>query len=147
MASKEEIMQLIAQQRYQKMREDLLKRNLAYANPNWQQEMTQLPPDQEQAFSAWLNANKVPFNPSDKYPDYDMRGYYQSLMQGKAGNASVNAVDNKLHYPDTFKTPYHQSFSRESKWATENAPIWSGNKLVSPKGEIVFDEESAQKKK
>jgi hypothetical protein len=147
MPTAEQIMQLLEQQRYQKMREDLLKRNLAYANPNWKQELTQLPPDKEKAFAGWLKANKVPFNPQDKFPDYDMRGYYQSLMQGQAQNPEINAVDSQLHYPDTFKTPYHQSFSRESKWATENAPSWQGNKLVSPKGEVVFDEEAAQKQK
>ena len=137
-----ELMNLIAQQRYETMRNNLLARNMAYADPNWRQQMTKLNPEQEQAFLNWVHANKVPFNPHDKFPDYDMRGYYLSLQNPNAPKTSVNAVDKQLHYPDQFKTPYHESFSNESQWAREGAPSWQGEKLVNPKGEIVYETKS-----
>ena len=123
------------------MRENLLERNLAYANPGWSNQMTKLNPAQEQAFLNWVQANKVPFNPEDKYPDYDMRGFYVGLMN-KDPNAvsAINEATQSLHYPDYWKTPYHESFSSESQWAKEGAPSWRENQLVSPKGEIVFED-------
>jgi uncharacterized membrane protein YvbJ len=140
MATSEEMMNIIEQQRYQKMREDLLKRNAAYAKPDWQKQMTQLPLEKEKAFMDWVKANKVPFNAQDKYPDYDMRGYYQSLQKGDAPKAAMNTTTKSLHYPDTYKTPYHESFSAESQWAASGAPTWKGNKLVAPSGEVVFED-------
>jgi len=141
MATADELMALIEQQRYQQMREQMLARNMAYANPAWQQQLTQLPPEQEQAFMQWVQANKVPFDPTDKYPDYDMRGYYQSLQNNpQAAQAGINPATQSLHYPDTFKTPYHESFSSESQWAAPGAPSWRDNKLVSPTGEVVFED-------
>jgi hypothetical protein len=140
MPNQNEIMDLIRQQQYEKMRKNFLARNMVYANPNWQKEMTKLSPEQEAAFLNWIKANKVPFDPKDKYPDYDMRGYYLSMQQGGAPQAAINEATQSLHYPDTFKTPYHESFSSESKWATEGAPSWQENKLVSPKGEVIFED-------
>jgi hypothetical protein len=132
---------LIEQQRYQKFREDLLKRNMAYAQADWQKQMTKLPPAQEKAFMDWVKANKVPFNAADKYPDYDMRGYYLStLTDPKGAKAGINPVTQSLHYPDTYKTPYHESFSSESKWARPGAPSWKDNKLVTPSGKVVFED-------
>ena len=141
MVTAEEILDLIEQERYQQMRENLLTRNKAYANPNWQQEMTKLPAEQEEEFLNWVKSNKVPFDPNDKYPDYDMRGYYLSTLNNpQAPQAAINQATQSLHYPDTFKTPYHESFSSESKWATEGAPSWQENKLVSPTGEVIFED-------
>ena len=141
MITEEELMQLIENQQYEQMRKNLLARNMAYANPNWQQQMTQLLPDQEQAFLQWIKANNVPFDINDKYPDYDMRGYYLSTITNpQAAKAAINPTTQSLHYPDTYKTPYHESFSSESKWATEGAPSWQDNKLVSPSGEVVFED-------
>jgi len=144
MATEQEIMDLIEQQKYAEYRQKLLQRNMAYAHPEWQSQMTKLPSEQEQAFMQWVQSNKDTFDPQDKYPDYDMRGYYLSLQGGQAPQASVNPIDQQLHYPDTFKTPYHQSFSSESKWAKEGAPSWKENKLVTPQGEVVFDEENPE---
>ena len=144
MATEQEIMDLLEQQRYADYRQKLLQKNLAYSQPNWQQQMTQLSPEQEAAFTQWVQANQVPYNPNDKYPDYDMKGYYLSLQQGQAPQASVNTTDQQLHYPDTFKTPYHESFSKESQWATEGAPEWQGERLVAPSGELVFETPKAQ---
>jgi len=141
MATSKEVMDLLERQRYQKYREDLLKRNQAYAKPDWQKQLTQLPAEKEKAFMDWVKANKVPFNPADKFPDYDMRGYYMSTITNpKAAKAGINPVDKELHYPDTYKTPYHESFSAESQWAAPGAPTWKENKLVTPSGEVVFED-------
>ena len=144
MATEQEIMDLLEQQQYADMRQKLLQRNLAYAKPDWQSQMTQLPPEQEAAFNQWLQANEVQYNPNDKYPDYDMKGYYLSMQGGQGPQASVNTTDQQLHYPDTFKTPYHESFSKESQWATEGAPEWQGERLVAPSGELVFETPKAK---
>ena len=80
MTTENDLMALIEQQRYEDMRQKLLARNMAYAHPEWQKQMTQLPTEQEAAFLQWVEANKVPFNPRDKFPDYDMRGYYLSTL-------------------------------------------------------------------
>ena len=135
------VLDLMEQQRYQQYRENLLKRNRAYSQPDWQKQLTQLPVDKEKAFLDWVKANKVPFNAADKYPDYDMRGYYLStLTNPQAAKAGINPATQSLHYPDTYKTPYHESFSAESKWATKGAPTWKENKLVTPSGEVVFED-------
>ena len=107
----------------------------------------------ELAFRAWLAQNKVPFDPEAGTTDYDMRGFWQAAQQQRPGmEASVNPNDLKMHYPDAFKTPQHQSFSRESQWAGPDAPRWLESsasagpvsRLVNPKGETVFDEKAGR---
>jgi len=141
MAANDDVMRLVEQQAREKQLQAYLKRNMAYAKPNWEKQLTTLPPEKEQAFLSWVKANKVPFNPKDKIQDYDMRGFYQA-MQNKdpmATNA-VDPYDKKLHYPDYWKTPYHETFSKQSQWATEGAPNWNDkDQLVTPTGEVVFD--------
>lgn len=143
MAGEKEILQLIEAQQYQKMRENLLKRNLKYANPNWK--VTSLPAEQEKAFQSWLLKNKVPFDLKDKYPDYDMRGFYAALMKKDPKAASaINPTTGTMHYPDYWKTPYHESFSSESQWAAKGAPSWQDSKLVTPAGEVIFEDKPGQ---
>jgi len=136
----EKMMQLIEQQQYESMRQKLLARNKAYAKPDWQKQLAKLTPEQEQAFLKWVQTNKVPFNPKDKFPDYDMRGYYLSTLNNAGPKAGINPTTGTLHFPDTYKTPYHESFSAESQMAAEGAPSWKGSKLVTPKGEVVFED-------
>ena len=54
-----------------------------------------------------------------------------------------------MHFPDFWKTPYHESFSAESQWADPaKAPKWNAqDQLVLPDGTVVFDEkkEAAQR--
>ena len=123
--------------------QDVYVRNMAYADPKWTEQITKLPPDQEKSFQEWVQANKVPFDPSET-ADYDMRGFYKALM-GKDPRAvsAVNPNDKQIHYPDVWKTPYHQTFSAESQWAKEGAPVWRGNKLVTPTGAVIYDEEAS----
>lgn len=117
-----------------------MQRNSKYAQQaNY---FTALPPEQEMMFRQWVKQNKVPFNPEDAVSDYDMRGFWLGLQNSDPrALTAINPNDKMLHYPDTWKTPYHQTFSNESQWAMPGAPMWKGNKLVLPSGEVVFDEE------
>lgn len=103
--------------------------------------LTQLDPFNEASFQQWVAANKVPFDPSQT-ADYDMRGFYMALKNGDPIAATaLNANDGQMHYPDYWKTPYHQSFSNESKFAGKDAPMWNDrDQLEAPSGRVVFDE-------
>lgn len=119
-----------------------LNPNLAGRVPG-QSYNTQLGTLGEMAFRQWVAQNHVPFNPDATTPqDYDMRGFYQGLQQqNPKATTAVNSNDGRLHFPDYWKTPIHQSFSNESQWAGPNAPSWNEqDQLVSPNGRIVFDE-------
>lgn len=111
-----------------------LARNQRFARPGPYQ--TTLPPEQEAAFRAWVQAHRVPFDPDNATSDYDMRGYWLNQT-----GTQVNPNDGQPHYPDTFKTPYHQSFSNESRYALPGAPHWANDhQLVDKQGNVVYDE-------
>lgn len=103
---------------------------------------TQLQPLDEMAFRQWLAQNKVPFNPDAQQSDYDMRGFYQGVQQQHPRAISaINPNDQRMHYPDYWKTPTHQTFSQDSQWAGPIAPRWNEqDQLISPGGRILFDE-------
>lgn len=102
---------------------------------------TRLPFLEEMAFRQWLRDNNVRFNPDVPSSDYDMRGFWQATQRGDPLAASaVNPNDQRMHYPDYWKTPEHHTFSSESQWATPETPSWMGDKLVSPYGRVMFDE-------
>jgi hypothetical protein len=108
-----------------------------YALPDWQQRLTTLDPDQEALFRMWARANKVPLT-----DDYDMRGFWLHRGEGGQGTAR-NPNDHLLHYPDTYKTPLHDSFSGESIYADPRSkpPRWNKfDQLVARDGTILFDE-------
>lgn len=135
---------------YQEYRQNLLQRNSKFAKPNWK--ITTFKSDKEEEdFSTWVKTNKVPFDKEDPYPDYDMRGFYSALQTGdERAKTAVNSKDKLLHFPDVWKTPYHESFSNESQYATENAPSWVGDdkvgwKLLGLDG-IVYKDETIYKK-
>jgi hypothetical protein len=71
-----------------------------------------------------------------------MRGFYQGLQQqNPKAQSAIDPNDSRLHYPDYWKTPVHESFSNESQWATPNAPGWNASdQLVSPGGRVQFDD-------
>lgn len=123
--------------------EKQLQENYA-RNKEWAKQVpyfTVLSPQDEIAFRAWIAQNKVPFNPNTPITDYDMRGYWKSLLGKSATGTSINQYDKKPHYPDTYKTPYDQTFSKESIYATPKAPAWSddGRYLKDSTGKILFD--------
>ena len=116
-----------------------MQRNSKYAVPG--NYFTALPPEQELMFRRWVQQNKVPFNPEDSVSDYDMRGFWSALQRGDPrATSNINPNDSKLHYPDVWKTPYHETFSSESQWAMPNAPTWKGTKLILRDGTVIFDE-------
>lgn len=104
--------------------------NKQFAKPGPYQ--TKLAGPAEALFRAWVAKNQIPFDPTAKVADYDMRGYYQATggTQHKPGS----------HFPDTYKTPYGTSFSAESRYAQPNTPlVWSGNNLIDKRsGQVVF---------
>lgn len=105
---------------------------------------TNLGPLRELMFRQWVKDNAVPFNPdASGQTDYDMRGYYQGLINGNpmARPSEVNQNDNRPHFTDYYKTPLHQSFSSESQWAGKDAPQWVNDRqLAAPSGRVLFDE-------
>ncbi len=99
--------------------------------------VTPLSAEDESNFQSWVKDNHIPWHDGPN-SDYDMRGFYRAMKQG---DPYAKRASN-MHFPDTFKTPYHVSFSNESKYAIpEAAPKWVGNKLVDRHGQIVFDED------
>jgi hypothetical protein len=126
-----------------------LAKNKPYILPGATNFATTLAPDQEAAFGQWVQQNHVPFDPAQRVQDYDMRGFYQALMaKDPRAMTAVNPNDQQLHYPDYWKTPYHQSFSAESQWANpQTAPKWNEqDQLVLPNGTVVFDEKARSKR-
>lgn len=101
---------------------------------------TKLAPQQEKMFQQWLAVSKAPFDPSPR-ADYDMRGFWLGLVNGDPqAQTAINASDKQLHFPDTWKTPYHATFSSESKYATPGAPSWAGDRLIDKRGNVIADE-------
>jgi hypothetical protein len=106
----------------------------SYAQPDWQNRLTKLDPEEEAQFQKWANQAKAPIT-----PDYDMRGYWKSGDYQKG--TSINKNDNLPHYNDRWKTPLHQSFSGESVYSLPGGPSWNKrDQLVDKNGNILFDE-------
>lgn len=102
---------------------------------------TTLEPQDEAAFRQWVATNGVPFNLNDPIADYDMRGYWRDIAAQGGNQTAVNPNDHQMHFPDTYKTQYHRSFSAESRNATSQAPRWNArDQLVRPDGKVTFDE-------
>lgn len=118
------------------------ERNKAYSLPS-DSYLTTLSSSDEAKFKTWVAQNDVPFDPSPK-ADYDMRGFWQGIQSGDSNaKSAVDPNDGKLHYSDYWKTPYHQTFSSESKWAMAGAPHWNDkDQLVMPDGTVVFDDKN-----
>lgn len=116
--------------------------NAPYVAPGEHSYNTPLPMMQEVAFRKWVQQNNVPFDAAAPLTDYDMRGFYSALQRGDPrAMSAVNPNDNKMHFPDFWKTPYHETFSSESQWAAPVAPQWNSlDQLVAPSGRIRFDE-------
>ncbi len=132
-----------ADEAWEKKLQGNYERNKAYAKPD--QYTTALNPQSEIQFRAWLAANKVPFNANSAINDYDMRGFWLALQsKDPAAVSAVNPYDKRIHYPDRWKTPYHETFSSESQWAKPGAPSWNKqDQLLMPSGQVVFDSRAA----
>jgi hypothetical protein len=78
--------------------------------------------------------------------DYDMRGFWRALQQGDPdAKTAVSQFDGKIHFPDTYKTPYHRTFSNESIYASPDAPHWEGDRLIDKNGNVIADETPKKK--
>ena len=118
------------------------ERNKAWLKPGASDFTTDLG-SKEPQFRQWVKDNKVPFDPNAKGPqDYDMRGFWQGLQSGdEHAKSAIDPNDNKLHYPDYWKTPYHETFSSESQWAAPNAPKWNQqDQLIDQTGKVIYDD-------
>jgi len=89
---------------------------------------TRLTPDQENLYRKWLTATGkdtgIKYDPDDA--SYDMRGYWADVVAG----GRFKRMGKAQHFPDTYKTPYHPTFSRESKYATDDAPYWTSDDVL-----------------
>jgi hypothetical protein len=124
-------------------RKEILRRNMPYVNRKhmrpWNTPLSQL---DEFAFRDWLKRNNVPFDPETTVSDYDMRGFWQALQAGDTrARSAVDRNDRMVHYPDYWKTPYHETFSAESQWALPTAPRWNAqDQLIASPGRVLFDD-------
>jgi len=92
---------------------------------------TKITPEEEKEFRSWVIHNNIPFNPTERFADYDMRGFWKAQKMGDS-----RATQN---FPDTWKTPYSRTFSKESIYAPTDAPEWVGSKLINKYGDVVYD--------
>ncbi|HXI76389.1 MAG TPA: hypothetical protein VNH21_04600 [Steroidobacteraceae bacterium] len=122
-----------------------LGRNQEWVRPGEHNYNTPLGGQDEASFRDWLAQNRVPFDASAPVTDYDMRGFWKGLQSGDpVAASSVNPNDNRMHYPDRWKTPYHETFSAGSQWATPDAPNWTpDDKLIDKYGRTLFDERAS----
>lgn len=137
---------------------EILSRNFPYLKGvgPWR---TALDAAKEAKFRGWLEtANIHPgvFDPDAPQSDYDMRGFWMALQaRDPRAVSALNPYDGRAHYPDTWKTPYHETFSNESIYAkpdvrgwdkkgkfhfTRQAPHWTedGTQLLAPDGTVVW---------
>ena len=92
----------------------------------------------------------MPFDPDAKGPtDYDMRGFWSGLQSGDPrAMSAVDPNDGQMHYTDTWKTPYHETFSADSQWGSPSlgAPTWNdSDQLVTGDGKVLYDDRAAGK--
>lgn len=112
--------------------------------------ITQLSPGDESQFQQWAadpnNNSKEYITPNPK-ADYDARGFWKAMNSGdQNARRAMSDADGKMHAPDTWKTPYHRSFSNESKYALPNAPKWnSRDQLIDGNGKVVWDDRDPKK--
>lgn len=123
-----------------------LSRPSTFAKPGpWE---TTLTPDEEERFWSWAKENKVPFDRNDpkSMQDYDMRGFWKGLMEGDPhATSGVDPFDGRMHFSDYWKTPTHETFSNESKYAMQDAPHWKENRYLVDKDDKVLFDAAAQK--
>jgi hypothetical protein len=100
--------------------------------------ITSLTPQEEFQFHQWIQQYNIPWQNSPT-ADYDMRGYWKALQGGDPqmvsdwqGWQKLKALGSTPHFPDTWKTPYHKTFSNESIYATADAPHWSDDDKLIP---------------
>jgi hypothetical protein len=102
--------------------------------------VTKLSSGDEQQFQDWVKKNHIPWEDSP-VADYDMRGYWKAMVTGDPNaKREKSSFDGHMHFPDTYKTPFHKTFSKESIYAKADAPHWVGDKLIDKNGKVIADE-------
>lgn len=96
---------------------------------------TSLSSNDETQFQTWVKTNRVPWQDGPQ-SDYDLRGYWKAKQ---SGDPNAKQAANQ-HFPDTWKTPYHATFSNQSQYALPIAPHWKGNTLLDHRGNVVYQE-------
>src|SRR3954467_9934084 len=122
--------------------DEVFARNKPYVRPGQHTYNTPLMPRSEDAFRSWLKKNDVPFDVDAPTTDYDMRGFFKALSaRDPRAVSAIDPNDQRMHYPDYWKTPYHETFSNESQWATPDAPKWNNkDQPVDKNGNVIFDD-------
>lgn len=122
-------------------RTDSFARNRQWSKPG--PYVTHLSPAEEAEFQEWARAHPdlVAGELDTPTPDYDVRGRWLAEKRGDPEARLVRSdFDGKLHASDKWKTPYDAVFSRESIYATPDAPRWEGDRLVAKGGTLIADE-------
>mgnify|MGYP003632444920 CR=1 FL=1 len=107
-------------------------------------------------FEMFKIAQGIPDDGGKFNSTYDMQGFFKKMLQ-QGGTAFQSPTDGAtadlpdgLHFTDEFKTPFHPTFSNESKykmpgldrdWTPNGDGTWS---LIDNKtGAVIRDERSA----
>lgn len=121
---------------------DAFNRNRPYTDPKWGGNFqTQIPLAQMVAYLSWLKqAAPWVVNP-ETGRDYDYAGFWLAQQAGyPMAQTTTNPFLNETHFPDYWKTPFHATFSNESRYAKPNAPHWEEDRLTDSKGKTLFTE-------
>lgn len=94
---------------------------------------TKLTPQEEQQFLEWYKIvalkHHLDLNPDHPDHHYDYRGFWKnSSFQEKLSMLG----NQQMHFPDTYKTPMHPTFSNESIYSTPfmMGGNWDGDKFI-----------------
>lgn len=145
--------QSLASQFIQSLFLDPPRKKSPYAKQGISRYQTDLNPVEEMMFQFWQQRTLKPGQWTDgKSSDYDMRGYFKAMISGDPlAKPAVNPDDNRIHFPDRWKTPYHETFSNESIYSADVAPMWKETPdewvLISPSGRIIKKEKKQKQPK
>jgi len=103
-----------------------LERNKSFAKPG--PYITPLTQEEQPRFNEWLKTGQQggPVNWNTEDLSYDMPGFWKAMQTGdpEAKSIVIPQDQNRVHYPDKWKTPYEATFSRGSMYALPHAPEW-----------------------
>lgn len=88
---------------------------------------------QDKMFNAWLQVTGTRYQ-SPEADQYDMPGYFKDVALKGEDQSGISAVDNQIHFPDTYKLPGHPTFSAESKNfdpKLHDRKQWLGDMLIN----------------
>lgn len=79
-------------------------------------EITNLTPEEEVRFQQWGRRAGIG-DLNDPRSHYDYRGYWKNIASKGQDAREVNALDQRLHFPDTWKQHGGETFSIESQYS------------------------------